>query len=90
MIPPSPDPEYARKVPSTILATYGYMNNLVACLIEDYQKLFDHQQEGAQVMHLKKEDREGHVQRHLFFKSTTQEPLFAIVHEGPGKSYLLL
>jgi hypothetical protein len=86
---PKTDKEFSQKPPSVFQNTHTYLNRLTSWLINDYNTVFDSEGEGAQVMHYKEEHKDGR-QRHLFFKSTTEEPLFAIVHQSPEHVYLLI
>lgn len=87
---PSSSKEPQRTHISVFHGTHTYLNDIVKCLVDDYNKVFEAEGEGAEVMHMAKRSDEDYYQTHLFLKSTTNEKLFGIDHRGPGKTYLLL
>ena len=86
---PKADKEFTQNPPSVFENTHSYLNRLTSWLVNDYNKVLDAEGKGAQVMHYR-EGGSGAVQRHLFFRSDTEEPLFAIVHQSPEEVYLLI
>jgi hypothetical protein len=86
-IPDSSRPPQNQHI-SVFHGTYNYLNNIIQCLVEDYNEVFTEEGQGAEVMHKMME--KGGQQAHLFYKSTTGDPLFGILHETDKKPYLYI
>lgn len=82
--------EYSVDRVSVFNNTYNYLNEIISYMVACYNRSFQEDGIDAEVMHRKEVSDGGQIQKHLFYRSDTNTPLFGIIHYGNGNSYLLV